>query len=681
MPQAKDVRMNDRSMGQTEVDILIVGYGFSVIPLIRELLAEGRSFTVISDGKSVWDRLEAADRLDCDLVSSLHSSVFSFELARSGETIDRYPTSREFLDTQRRLLEEYRPDDLVVDRVVKIDNHPQHSIVLTRDGRRFKAKQVVVSTAFHRELLRSLVEFDFEGTANKTVVLNTSGDSGNLLAAKLVPRGNRVIMLTNGLIALDKFVNVSGIDFALDQLEFHNIRHISKQAYRMMADGGVVLSTQIGAIGRWMFGKNFAVSYPVTNRKFSLGAKDAMPNGLLAIKMWAIDTFAKLFDGKGLEGHIREGFLLNDLAFFVDQGLVELWPKDKTLVDTANKTLRWDDREVSYDELIDAETERPNLPPIEIHSDGASRTYEYHFRRCLMGVVPEGLHNLYVLGLARPTTGGLANIVEMQCLLTHRLLTDTGFCASIQQTLTKRLDTYDRQYYPHREYGPTDHLVWYGSFTDDIAKLIGVRRSAWSCRTPRELLQNLFLPNNPIKFRRQGRYRVDGANELLERFWDAHNSFNSLSTWVAFWALLQATAISTLLLSPLPLWASIPLSVAQFYSPIPSMVHGNATDCHERLDAFMLLGLVASWVTLSPWVAGGTLAGALLGTYVARKTGKTRQLFGDLKLRRDPTYRGFFERYREAFLKVYPTRPAEAVSVTRARMPESAGPATAETSG
>src|SRR5262245_46798097 len=76
--------------------VLIIGFGFSAIPLIRELERDGIDYVVVSDGEgSIWDRLERHGRLDFDMVSSMHTSLYSFELVNR-EVKDRYPTTKEY---------------------------------------------------------------------------------------------------------------------------------------------------------------------------------------------------------------------------------------------------------------------------------------------------------------------------------------------------------------------------------------------------------------------------------------------------------------------------------------------------------------------------------------------------------------------------------------------------------
>ncbi|MDD9967474.1 MAG: hypothetical protein OXR73_14665 [Myxococcales bacterium] len=654
---------NRNADGGTETlhsELVIVGFGYSVIPLVRELQREGRRFVVISDGESVWEQLERADRLDFDLVSSAHSSLFSFELVKQRKVSDSYLTAREFLEHQRALRRTYAPETLVRDRVVEIQNHSDHSLVLTRDGRRFHAKHVVVATAFKRELMGVLSEFDFDATSGKTVVINTSGDSGNMIAAKLIPRDNRVIMLTNGMLTLDKLVRVLGKDYTLDQLEYHNVRHISKFFYQFSIDAGTNLAPELGPVGRLMFGKNFRVAYPVcTRRRLSLKNKDALPNGMIAVKVWPIDTFKRLFDGEQLDEKIAAGYLLNDLAFYVDQGLLELWPRSECEVDQENKVLRWNGREVAFDHFIDGERETPNLPTIT-RMEPTPRPYEYAYRDSFMGVMPRDLNNIYFVGLSRPTTGGLANVVEMQCLLVHRVLSDPSFHRSITSSIDARLKDYDRKYYPNKEHGPTDHLVWYGSYTDDIGRLLGIAPTLGKCRSLTDVLQYYFFPNGSLKFRCEGSYRVEGAKELLDDIWAEYDRFRILVDYPMFFALFQATAMAGLVLSPLPLWLSVPLCVAQFYNPLVPLVLGNSVPLYGYLNFVLAGGLIASLLLASPSIAAGTLGFTLLFVLLNRKLGWGRAFFNDLSFRRKPEFREFYERYKKAFLRVFPTRSPQA---------------------
>jgi hypothetical protein len=71
-------------------EVLVVGFGFSAIPLLRELERDGIDHLVVSAGDgSIWDKLERHGRLDFDMVSSMHTSLYSFELVQRDPN-DRY---------------------------------------------------------------------------------------------------------------------------------------------------------------------------------------------------------------------------------------------------------------------------------------------------------------------------------------------------------------------------------------------------------------------------------------------------------------------------------------------------------------------------------------------------------------------------------------------------------------
>src|SRR5215470_6200032 len=211
-------------------EVLIIGFGFSAIPLIRELESDGIDYVVISSGESIWDKLEKHGRLDFDLVSSMHTSLYSFELVNR-DVKDRYLTSRDYLSFIRKYLSKYS-EKVVKDWVTSIENRSSHSIVRTQGSGVFETKHLVVATAFRRRMNQLLNEFDYASAKNKTIAITAMGDSVNLMISKLVPYGNRIILVTNGFMLLDKLSFYGGHSYTLDQFEYHNLRHLSSTVYR-----------------------------------------------------------------------------------------------------------------------------------------------------------------------------------------------------------------------------------------------------------------------------------------------------------------------------------------------------------------------------------------------------------------------------------------------------------------
>jgi hypothetical protein len=348
--------------------VLIIGFGFSAIPLIRELERDGIDYVVVSSGEgSIWDRLERHGRLDFDMVSSMHTSLYSFELVKR-DAGDRYLPSKEYHAFIKEYLNRYS-SRVMREWVTSVENHSSHSVVRTQSGIVFHAKHLVISTAFRRIMNRLLNEFDYTSAENKTIAITAMGDSVNLMISKLIPYDNRIVLITNGFMLLDKLSFYGGTSYTLDQLEYHNMRRVSYLLYRKTITTGLDFVLLCRKLFGFLSLNQVYFKHPLAIRGFKLkvGLKNffrhsPVPNGIIAIKYWPIDSYQKLFDNDGLKQSISDGYLLNDIAFYLEKGLVELWPKAETAIDREQNTIRWKDKVIEYDHIVDADYEVPNLP-------------------------------------------------------------------------------------------------------------------------------------------------------------------------------------------------------------------------------------------------------------------------------------------------------------------------------
>lgn len=663
-----------------ETDILIVGFGFSAIPLVRELDLSGAQYTVISekDG-SVWAGLDRAGALDFDLVSSYYTSFYTFDVVEDFSK-DRYPTAREFYNMHLRYYRKYE-DRIINDFVTHIENKSDHSLVHTRSGDTYRAKKVIISTAFKRKVHESLNNFDFTIT-DKTVVLNTIGDSANLIVAKLVTGDNRIICLQNGFVALDKLFTIGKTKYSLDQMEAHQLASYFKRLYRQIIDANFVRLVKIFPKNRllraymnlvnWVqvtLGKvftphNFHVPFDSTRRCYTADRRPtaAFPNGVIAIKYWPIDTYANEFSDTLAES-IEQGYLLNDLPFFAQEGLVELWSKDQTKVDQANKTIECNGQVVQYDHFIEGDSEVPRFPRITYERNGETVEYDYFYRNCYLGVFPKELNDIYLVGYTRPLSGGLANITEMQCLLVHKLLSDESFTANIRRNLDEKIEKYNRKYYPSEAPTPTDHLVFFGFYTEDVAKEMGIDLKLSSCRSLRDLGKYFNYPNNSDKYRQTGPYKVEGAAEFVDHVYDQHKGFKLLPQIITSYALYQVLfvgvaaslffhgwingyALGAALVFQwiCGYWVTIPLfNTCPYYGPK------------------LVLQLLYLPMLLNPWTALLVFPLDFLITYVMRKLPRARYVFNDLKNKKK--YRSFFQTYKQVYNQVRRRAVAEVSSI------------------
>lgn len=637
-----------------QVEHLIVGFGFSIIPLLRELDRTQTSYTIISDQNSIWKRLQQRDRLDFDLVSSYYTSFYSFDIVKKRD-VDFYPTAKSFYQMHLDYFEKYK-DQIIDDVVETIDNYTDHSLVHTKNGSTYQAKNVVVATGFKRKVFGNLLNFDYN-ISNKTIVFNTIGDSANLMISKLVPRGNKIICLQNGFFSLDKIFSFEGITYTLDQMEFHNLGLALRYLYPTLSLGSFGLPIHLDNPILRLLSLDFLspIFCPHTlHTKYKTGRSynvkplpKPIPNGALAIKYWPIDKYAEEFSDQ-IETAINKGYLLNDFAYFVDKGFVDLWSKAETLVNREHKNIEWKGRKIDYDLLIEGDIEVPNLPRIRI--DG-QHEYEYIYKENYLGVIPQKLNNIFFLGFTRPSTGGLANITEMQSLFIHKMLTKSTFHAEIHQNLTERIDVYNKSFYTDTESKKVDHLVYYGFYTEEVARVMKINHTPWTCRSPKDLIHYFFFPNNAFKYRQSGEYKVDGAKELVAFITQKHDNYSGLIKYNGCFLLY----IGLFLELSIVLFSEGNLNIYQF---------GLALICQSLFFRIYMIPVqnyfgylkmfYLSFAMISMLVWGSVVIFPLLIldfviTYVMRSRG-FRYFFNDLKNKSH--YDNFFEQYVETFLAV-----------------------------
>ncbi|PYK10824.1 MAG: hypothetical protein DME65_08745 [Verrucomicrobia bacterium] len=372
-----------------------------------------------------------------------------------------------------------------------------------------------------------------------------------------------------------------------------------------------------------------------------------------------------MFDNDALKQSIKDGYLLNDIAFFLEHGLVELWPKKETVIDREQGTIRWKDKVIKYDHIIDGDYEVPNLPEIVVGEGSLKRKYEYDCRNNFMGMIPKELRNVYFIGLMRPTTGGLNNITEMQCLLTHKMVTDPRFNDEINGTLEKRIEKYNKHYYHSEQRTPADHLVPYGFYTDDIAQLLKIDTRLSDCRSVKDVIIHYIFPNAAFKFRQSGPYKVEGAKEMVQQIYKNHMGFLFLIGGLLTYVLLQLTGYAAVVTAYYQQWIpliAVPLLlVAVLLNPVAMFASWLVGDSLLNwsilggLNVILVVGLGLTAVYKNPLIPIAVLVGAFALTYIVHWLGWSRPPFHDLSNKKSPKFRDFFKRYcatfREAFLE------------------------------
>lgn len=699
------------------VDTLIVGFGFSVIPLLRELEARDQPYTLLSDGQPIWQQLAASDRLDFDLVSSFHASFYVPDQVEAGVVDNYYPTAREFHAYHERLFAPFR-SKVVEDRVEAVETHPTHSLVSTRSGAVYEARRLVFATGLGRPQNETIKEVDLDAIEGETVVFTTIGDTTNMMLARLVPQGNEVILLNNGFVNLDKYITFeipgpkaqwylplfgvrTGKRYQLDlaQGEFHTIAKYWPRFYKDLFAIPLGPPSPESWFARTFQPEVFHVRFPQTYRRDVVEANDASPaghgNGMSGIKYWPIDMYEARF-GEEVDARIQAGTLLNDIIFWHTEGLVETWSKDRTTIDQENQTIHCDGRTVAYDHLIGGGAEVPRLPPIvAVDEDGQRHAYTYAHRNTFLGVVPAELPNVFFLGYTRPLTGGIANISEMQGLMIHTLLEEPARLEALREDLDERIASYNAKYYPEgSRRSPTDHLVNFGLYTQDVAEFIGLGRplaqavSANPYRTALNLRFELLHPNNALKWRMQGKYAVPGAEALAREIaaFNEHWAILLFLLLATFWDILLGYVCLAMMMGRYVLAPLLQGPAAALPSQLPAMaawtvlcaglgwlLHRNhrlvnlstysLTVPLFGLKAYTMPIVMALIVLSGQWWWCPVLYGFWAGmAWLFRQFHKPpvsgRYLFADCKYKH--VYRPFYARYRERFLALRAARRAAA---------------------
>ncbi len=382
---------------------------------------------------------------------------------------------------------------------------------------------MVLATGFRRPIHSLLNEIDYSAT-NRTFVLDTMGDSANLMISKLAPNNNKIILRTNGFYPLEKVLDVT-VDgarklAAFSEFEFHNFRYVSQEVYNSLIFGARPGSGN----PPFLLGDQF----PDTLRSTTGILSRVRPaNGTVITKFWPIDLYALQF-AKDLENAIKKGYLLNDIAMWILAGNVIVVPKN-TPIDFEKKTIHWRGFHRSFHEYIPGGDEYPNLPEIRI--DGGE-PFRYLYRSSFMGVIPAELSNIYFIGYARPMTGGAANVMEMQALLVHKLITQPEFHKSIHRNLDDRIAAYNQRYYGESPPGPRDHVVFYGFYNDEIARLIGIDHRPQVIYSLRDLIFYYAFPNDAYKYRAKGEYALEGVGDLIAKVSREYGGFLLVMAYV-----------------------------------------------------------------------------------------------------------------------------------------------------
>jgi hypothetical protein len=236
--------------------------------------------------------------------------------------------------------------------------------------------------------------------------------------------------------------------------------------------------------------------------------------------------------------------------------------------------------------------------------------------------------------------------------------------------LNEKIEAYNRKYYTSITPGPRDHLTYYGFYTDEVARELGIHLTLKSCRSLRDVAKYLSYPNNPDKFRQTGRYRIDKCAAFVDHVFTQHNGFKLVRqlalTYLGYQLLTVAVVVSLFLHGWINGYVLAAAVVCQllfgYWAMIP--VSNSCPFFGVKLGSFLL------YIPMLFHPVGALLIFPVdfLATYVVRQLPGARYPFNDLKNKKK--YRGFYERYKEVYNRV---RRSAALESAGASQPSKVG--------
>jgi hypothetical protein len=318
-------------LGIVRIKTVIVGFGLSAIPLIKELEKSNQDFKIISKTDTIWRAMDKLGRLDFDLVSSMFTSFYTEDLVKKLSP-DIFPTAKAFYDYQMAHYQQYK-DQIIDDEVTHVENFDDYSRVYTSSGVTYEAKFVVMATGYQRKITQDILNFDYS-IKNKTVVFNTIGDTSNMMLSKLIANNNKIIVLQNGFYPTDKINRwKKDVYMTLDQSEMHSIAFHMPGMYEAGIKGTMVsaIFSYPNDMMKWfikeyLFGKATSLLLRVAKlvfliknlmfmglarlfesniytNKVKVGLKVYLdklpkmpvPNGFILVKYWPLDIYHAFF--------------------------------------------------------------------------------------------------------------------------------------------------------------------------------------------------------------------------------------------------------------------------------------------------------------------------------------------------------------------------------------------------
>ncbi|CAE7198423.1 unnamed protein product [Symbiodinium natans] len=514
-------------VARMECEVCVVGLGVSSLPLLKLLQQSGTDFRVVSSTAfGIWDKLTAAGE-NFDLVTTIESTNYSwwdydydfpFYTAKSYHEKLRAELTPELLD---RLI---RKD---VTSVAEVGGRYQvwsgeellvtcsklvHAIGFAPDGNIFSNLSTIANAG--REGGKHFLIFGFS-------------DTTNLYISRLIYAGHRVTLACRHFHVVDKIgITHGNVGGPFDQYE--PMQHWTGSGTVPNVTGILVPLPIKGArVGSpmWVAGqitsyvaelvglqdvvdlRKFDTDYQTAGRGLVTPAKVDVPGGLgYLVKQWPVDEYVRFYsDDRYRDWMLKEGVYLNDIYFFIQQGLVKLHSR-REVEHISGRRYRLQGEEVEFDEVLKCEEARHKTLQMPFCP-------RYSYTDHLYGIWNRTHPNLYFLGTTRPYTGAFGCVAEVNAMFVHRMITDGGFHCSMGQQFPGLMHSQRVSHYVQASDPDKMHVHWAGMHCLWISRAVGCDVSFAEAAKRGLLLEWMTGPVNALRCRISGPYAAAGAAE------------------------------------------------------------------------------------------------------------------------------------------------------------------------
>lgn len=471
-----------------DCEVCVIGLGVSSLPLLKLLEQSGTDFRVLTcTAFGIWQKLTEAGE-NFDLVTTIESTNYSW-----WDYDYEFPfyTARQY---HEKLLGELTPElkeRITYADVGRVEERDGKYRIFAKNGELLASScHLVHSVGFSPDTdilpnLKTIANAGNEG--GKHFLVFGCSDTTNMYISRLIHSGHRVTLACRHFHVVDKIGGTHGhAGGPFDQ--YGPMQHWTGRNLAPNVTGILVPLPIKGAkVGSpsWLAGKITSYVAHVVGlrevvdlRKFDtefqhkasglvMDGKTDVPGGLgYLVKQWPVDEYVRFYNDERFQKQmIQNGVFLNDIYFFIQQGLVSLYHREE-VQHVSGKKYRLGTDEVEFDEVFHCQEARHKTLEMPFCP-------HYSYTDHLFGIWNTRQPNLYFLGTTRPYTGAFGCVAEVNAMFVHRMICDQQFAQGIREQFPAYMHRQRVTHYIQASEPDKLHVHWAGMHLLRVSQVLG----------------------------------------------------------------------------------------------------------------------------------------------------------------------------------------------------------------